>query len=106
MAKKSIGGKIQLSPEDWGTVSELAKKGVIADVSISDLERKLASAQKGSDIYRQRWETLSAQTRDYVQAKQQAPEQTRAALAAVMREAREPQVINALTQQRSSSLER
>lgn len=91
MVKRSIGGKVQLSPEDWETVSELAKKGVVADSSISDLERKLADAKRGSDIYKRRWETLSAQTKDYVQAKQQAPEQMRSALATVMRETKERQ---------------
>ena len=106
MVKKSIGGKMQLSPEDWETVSELAKKGVVADSSIASLERKLTDAKKGSDIYKRRWETLSALTKDYVYAKQQAPEQMRAALATVMRETRERQVPVMPTKQRSSSLER
>jgi len=106
MAKKSIGGKMQLSLDDWEIVSELAKKGVIADTSIADLERKLVEVQKGSEIYKQRWETLSAQTKDYVQAKQQAPEEMRSALATVMRETRERQALVIPTKQRSNSLER
>jgi len=106
MVKKSIGGKMQLSLEDWEAVSELAKKGVIADSSIASLEHKLAETQKGSDIYKRRWETLSAQTKDYVHAKQQAPEQMRAALATVMREVRVRQVPTIPTKQRGSSLER
>ena len=85
MAKKTIGGNLQLSPGDWERVSGLAKKGVITDASITDFKEQLATAQKDARIYRSRWEQLFVETKDLREAVKRAPQRVKEFLADVFR---------------------
>lgn len=73
MAKKTIGGNVQLSPADWKTVSSLAKKGVTSESDIADLKKQLAAAKKDAQIYKSRWERLLEETKLFREAVKHTP---------------------------------
>ncbi len=74
MGKKTITGNIALAPDEARELKALAKKGVTADRRISDLEDKVARAQRDVDIWKQRYKKLLDQVQSYLVAVQKAPE--------------------------------
>ncbi|MCD7920684.1 MAG: plasmid recombination protein, partial [Clostridiales bacterium] len=58
MGKKTITGNIALAPDEARELKELAKKGVTADYRVSQLEEKVARAQKDAGIWKRRYEKL------------------------------------------------
>ena len=73
-SKTLFGGKVQLTQNEAMNLKELAKKGVTAKAKISDLEQKLENAKKDADIWKNRYEKLKEQTKDFIKATLKAPE--------------------------------
>ena len=73
-SKTLFGGKVQLTQNEAINLKELAKKGVTAKAKISDLEQKLENAKKDADIWKNRYEKLKEQTKDFIKATLKAPE--------------------------------
>ena len=80
MGRKTFTGKLELSPQEGEKLKQLARKGVVADAVISDLKQKLTSARKDARIWKERYEKLSEQTKDFLAAVKRAPEKVRAFL--------------------------
>ena len=80
MGRKTFTGKLELTPQEGETLKQLARKGVVADAVISDLKQKLTSARKDARIWKDRYEKLLEQTKDYLTAVKRAPEKVRAFL--------------------------
>ena len=72
--------QLELTPQEGETLKQLAKKGIAADAAVADLKQKLASALKDARIWKERYEKLLAQTKDFLAAIQRAPERVRAFL--------------------------
>ena len=66
--------KWELTPQEIGQLQALAKKGVKAKAEIPELKQKLERAQKDSAAWRERYQRIEAQTRDYRKAARKAPE--------------------------------
>ena len=82
-------------------MKQLARKGVVADAVISDLKQKLATARKDARIWKERYEKLLEQTKDFLAAVKRAPEKVRAFLDRILHTERtEPKV----TKQRETTL--
>jgi len=90
-----------LEPDDWETVSGLAKTGVIAKVNADELKKQLDSTTERLDKEKAAYNRLYEQTRPYLDAVRVSPEQTQAALDGIRHQHREH---NHQKQQRSSSL--
>lgn len=73
-SKTLFGGKVQLTQNEAMNLKELAKKGVTAKAKISDLEQKLENAKRDADIWKNRYEKLKEQTKDFIKATLKAPE--------------------------------
>ena len=73
-SKTLFGGKVQLTQNEAMNLKELAKKGVTAKAKISDLEQKLENARRDADIWKNRYEKLKEQTKDFIKATLKAPE--------------------------------
>ncbi|MCD7753464.1 MAG: hypothetical protein LUH41_02825 [Clostridiales bacterium] len=84
MGKKTLTGNIALAPDEARELKELAKKGVTADRRVSELEEKVARAQKDAGIWKRRYEKLLDQVQPYLDAIELAPERVRAFLNAIM----------------------
>ena len=106
MAKQKLFGKIELTAKDWEQVSELAKKGVIANANIKDLQRKIVSANKDTEIYKNRLELLKEDTKEYQKAKELAPVRTKNAINEIVRLGREPSEPIKQIKQKNKDIER
>jgi len=74
MAKRSMfGGKMELSPSDWETVSGLAKEGIVARAEAKDLKRQLAEAKKEIRSLKDAFNRLYEETRIFREAIKAAP---------------------------------
>ena len=101
MGRKTFTGKLELTPQEGETLKQLARKGVVADAVISDLKQKLTSARKDARIWKERYEKLLEQTKDFLAAVKRAPEKVRAFLDGILHtEMIEPKV----TKQRETTL--
>lgn len=80
MGRKTFTGKLELTPQEGETLKQLAKKGIVADAAIADLKQKLTSARKDARIWKERYEKLLAQAKDFLSAIQRAPEKVKAFL--------------------------
>lgn len=80
MGRKTFTGKLELTPQEGETLKQLARKGVVADAVISDLKQKLISARKDARIWKDRYEKLLEQTKDFLAAVKRTPEKVRAFL--------------------------
>ena len=68
MGYKSRWGKLQVDPNDFFTLKELAKTGLAARIKVADLERKLDKATKEACLWKQKYEHLLEQTKDFLAA--------------------------------------
>lgn len=101
MGRKTFTGKIELTLQEGETLKQLARKGVVADAVISDLKQKLTTARKDARIWKDRYEKLLEQTKDFLTAVKRAPEKVRAFLDRILHTERtEPKV----TKQRETTL--
>lgn len=74
MGRKTLLGKMELSQQEAEDLKQLAKKGVAADTTISDLQRDLKSARRDAQIWKRRYEELKEQAKDFLDAVRKAPE--------------------------------
>ncbi|MDR2932783.1 MAG: recombinase, partial [Oscillospiraceae bacterium] len=96
MARKTMGGNVQLSPADWETVFGLAKEGVKSRATIKRLREKIAAlSREVADLKQQlaRYgEGLGiTDTMQYYQAKQRAPRRMAGVIADIQRQPPEQQ---------------
>ncbi len=68
IGRKTLLGKVELSPQEAKDLKQLAKKGVAADSIIVDLQRDLKSARRDAQIWKRRYEELKEQTKDFLAA--------------------------------------
>jgi chromosome segregation ATPase len=85
MAKKSVfGGKMELSPADWKTVSGLAKNGVVLQAEVKDLKGQLADAKKEIRTLKDAYHRLLHETRTFREAVKSAPKRVMAFLQGII----------------------
>lgn len=84
MGRKTFTGKLELTPQEGETLKQLANKGIAADAAVADLKQKLASARKDAHIWKERYEKLLEQTKDFLSAVKRAPEKVRALLERIL----------------------
>lgn len=84
MGRKTFTGILELTPQEGETLKQLARKGVVADAVISDLKQKLTSARKDARIWKERYEKLLEQTKDFLSAVKRAPEKVRSFLERIL----------------------
>ena len=78
MGRKTFAGKLELTPKEGEMLKGLAKKGISADATIADLNHKLSSARKDARIWKERYEVLMSQVKDFLAAIKKAPERVKA----------------------------
>ena len=104
MGRKTLLGKVELSQQEAKNLKQLAKKGVAADITISDLRRDLKSARRDAQIWKRRYEELKEQAKDFLAAARKAPERVTLFLSRVLNtEQAEPPRVQ---RQREGSVER
>ena len=89
MAKRTVFGKVELSPTDWETVSGLAKEGVSAKATVKDLKRQLAAAKKEIQGLKDAFNRLFEETRLFREAVKAAPGRVKELLQDAIRHGRE-----------------
>ena len=92
MGRKTFTGKIEFTPHEAEQLKNLAKKAISASAVIADLKKKLEAAQKDVRIWKDRYESLQAQTKDFLTALKKAPEAVKTFLARILHmEKKEPE---------------
>ena len=104
MGKKTLLGKIEMSQQEARDLKDLAKKGVTADARVSDMKRKLQSAKRDAERWRNSYNSLLEQTRDFLAAVKRAPELVRRFIDQVLSLEQEP--IRRPSRRRDHSMER
>ena len=84
MGRKTLLGKVELSPQEAKDLKQLAKKGVAADSTIRDLKRDLKSARRDAQIWKRRYEELKEQAKDFLAAIKKAPERVMAFISKIL----------------------
>lgn len=84
LAKRGKTGKIVLAPEDWETVSGMAKIGVVAKINTENLQKQLVSSTDSLAKEKAAFKKLYEQTRPYLDAVNVAPEQNQAAMETII----------------------
>ena len=74
MGRKTFTGKIEFTPHEAEQLKNLAKKAISASGVIADLKKKLEAARQDVRIWKDRYESLQAQTKDFLAALKKAPE--------------------------------
>lgn len=74
MTRKNLRGNFQLSPDDWEQVWGLAKECIASRCTINELNKELSSAKRGRNIYKDRYENLSKETKDFREVIKIAPQ--------------------------------
>ncbi|MCD7947890.1 MAG: plasmid recombination protein [Oscillospiraceae bacterium] len=91
MARKTIGGNVQLTPADWKTVSGLAKEGIQSRGIIKGLKEKLSQGQRQIKDLKERLARLGdglsiPDTFEYNRARQRAPRRLAQVIADIFRQ--------------------
>ena len=104
MGRRTLMGKIEFSQQEAEDLKQLAKKGIAADTTIKDLQRDLKSARRDAQIWKQRYEELKEQAKDFLVAIRKAPERVMSFISNVLHaeQAQPPKV----QRQRESAVER
>ena len=68
MGRKTLMGKMEFSQQEAEDLKQLAKKGIVADTTIKDLQRDLKSARRDAQIWKRRYEELKEQAKDFLAA--------------------------------------
>ncbi len=104
MGRKTLMGKMEFSQQEAEDLKQLAKKGIVADTTIKDLQRDLKSARRDAQIWKRRYEELKEQAKDFLAAIKKAPERVMAFISKVLHtEQVEPPRVQ---RQRESAVER
>lgn len=89
MGRKNLRGKMELEPSNLENLKSLARMGLTAPAKISDLKRKLKERTDDARKWRERYEKLLAETKDFLAAVRRAPERVRAFIKNILSTARE-----------------
>ena len=84
MGRKTFTGKIEFNPHEAEQLKNLAKKAISASAVIADLKKKLEAARQDTRIWKDRYESLLAQTKDFLAAMKKAPEAVKAFLSRIL----------------------
>ena len=84
MGRKTFTGKIEFTPHEADQLKNLAKKAISASAVIADLKKKLEAARQDARIWKERYESLQAQTRDFLAALRKAPEAMKSFLSRIL----------------------
>ena len=74
MGRKTFTGKIEFTHHEAERLKNLAKKAISASAVIADLKKKLDAARQDTRIWKERYEALQTQTKDFLAALKKAPE--------------------------------
>ena len=74
IGKITFFGKVEMTKDECTYLKEQAKKSIIQENQISRLKDDLATARRGSDIWRSRYEALYEQTKEFIAALKRSPE--------------------------------
>ena len=74
IGKTTFFGKVEMTKDEYTYLKEQAKKSIIQENQISRLKDDLATARRGSDIWRSRYEALYEQTKEFIAALKRSPE--------------------------------
>ena len=74
MGRKNIFGKIEFTKQEAEGLKELAKSCISAKVQINELKNNLQRALESARIWRNRYEDLREQTREFLVVMKKAPE--------------------------------
>ena len=92
MGRKTFTGKIEFTSQEADQLKNLAKKAISASAVIADLKKKLEAAQQTARIWKERYESLQTQTKDFLAALKKAPEAVKAFLSRILHmEKKEPE---------------
>lgn len=92
MGRKTFTGKIEFNPHEAEQLKNLAKKAISASAVIADLKKKLETARQDTRIWKDRYESLQAQTKDFLAALKKAPEAVKAFFSRILyMEKKEPE---------------
>ena len=78
MGRKTFTGKLELTSQEGDRLKELAKRGIAATAALSDLKKKLEAARNDARIWKERYESLLLQTKDFIAALKKSPERVKA----------------------------
>ena len=84
MGRKTFTGKIEFTPHEAEQLKNLAKKAISASAVIADLKKKLETARQDARIWKERYEALQTQTKDYLTALKKAPEAVKTFLSRIL----------------------
>ena len=84
MGRKTFTGKIEFTPHEAEQLKNLAKKAISASAVIADLKKKLEASRQDVRIWKDRYESLQAQTKDFLAALKKAPEAVKAFLSRIL----------------------
>lgn len=84
MGRKTFTGKIEFTPHEAGQLKNLAKKAISASAVIADLKKKLETARQDARIWKERYESLQVQTKDFLAALKKAPEAVKTFLSRIL----------------------
>ena len=92
MGRKTFTGKIELTPQEAEYLKNQAKKAISSSAVIADLKKKLEAARQDVRIWKDRYEALQAQTKDFLAALRKAPEAVKSFLSRILHmEKKEPE---------------
>jgi hypothetical protein len=75
MAKPTLlGKKVEVSKQNWESVSNLAKEGYLSRSKIDDLGQRLRQANSKAADYKRQWEELYEKTKWFLRALERFPE--------------------------------
>ena len=84
MGRRTFTGKIELTAQEASFLKEQAKRGIAATAVISDLKKKLEASLQDARIWKERYESLQAQTKDFLAALKKAPEAVKSFLSRIL----------------------
>lgn len=92
MGRKTFTGKIEFTSQEAEQLKNLLKKAISASAVIVDLKKKLEASRQDARIWKERYDSLQAQTRDFLAALKKTPETVKAFLSRILHmEKKEPE---------------
>lgn len=74
MGRKNMFGKIEMSSQEANQLKNLAEYGLSVDAEIVSLKQKMNVLQREAKIWKQKYEKMKEQTKDFREALRRAPE--------------------------------
>ena len=106
MPRRTVFGKIELSPADWETVSGLAKEGIVSRIKMKELKRQLADVKKEIYNLKDSFNRLFKETQVFRDALKAAPKWVMQFLQDVIQQDREQHEAARAAKKRDKKMER